>query len=232
MIKRIIDVLLILTAVWVSSCSPNMSRNPVFDYMEPAPVLALEQDTTRVIIRDLFPALAGIDRAEGPGLTVLPSSSWDTVLICLRNDTPCMTVLNVFSERQKASVPVRKMDVLHNLPAGTGPCPRITVFPPTPKEDALCVVKVENAPARLLVFWQNSLVEEVTLRGGENDSYPVVLPGFTALIDRSYLRIYAFNAAGISNDLLIPLDKGRIVTQTVLLNRTDKHSLTNQQTKR
>jgi len=88
-------------------------------------------------------------------------------------------------------------------------------------------VKVENAPARLLVFWQNSLVEEVTLRGGENDSYPVVLPGFTALIDRSYLRIYAFNATGISNDLLIPLDKGRIVTQTVLLNRTDKYPLTN-----
>ncbi len=222
--KHIIGVLLIFSAVWVSSCSPNVSRNPVFDYMDPATVLTLEQDTTRVIISDFFPALSKIDRVEGPGITVLPTSSWDTVMVCLRNDTPGMTTLNVFSERQKASVPIRKMNVIHNLAAGTGPCPRITVVPPTPKEDALCMVKVENAPAYLLVFWQNSLVEEVTLRGGEADSYPVVLPGFTALVDRSYLRVYAFNASGISNDLLIPLDKGRIVMQPDLLRRTDKHT--------
>ncbi|HFX17904.1 MAG TPA: alpha-amlyase, partial [Flavobacteriales bacterium] len=41
---------------------------------------------------------------------------------------------------------------------------------------------------------------------------------------RAYLRVYAYNKFGRSNDLLIPLHKGKIITNTADLNRHDFHT--------
>ena len=41
---------------------------------------------------------------------------------------------------------------------------------------------------------------------------------------RSYVRIYAYNDAGLSNDVLIPLQNGKIITDTQALTRRDFHT--------
>jgi hypothetical protein len=47
---------------------------------------------------------------------------------------------------------------------------------------------------------------------GLRDFSNVVLPGFAALPERSWLRVFGVNQDGHSNDLLVPLEKGRVVT--------------------
>lgn len=207
---------LILTGILaiIQACSPSLARKPVFDVLEPASVLTLEQDTTIVLVRDYFPSLDKIDRTESPHLKVVPYPGQDTVMLILREDTPLMTVLHVFSKGQAGNIPVRKMT------ACTESSPRLAVFPSLPDTDALCTIRLENGPATLYLFWQNSLVQAVRI----TDSYNVLLPGFTALMDRSWIRIYAFNDNGHSNDLLIPLEKGRPVLRQDQISRSDKQA--------
>ena len=207
---------LILTGILVliQACSPTVARKPVFDVLEPASVLTLEQDTTIVLVRDYFPSLDKIDRTESPHLKVVPYHGQDTVMLILREDTPLMTVLHVNSKGQAGDIPVRKITT-HSEKS-----PRLAVFPALPDTDALCTIRLENGPATLYLFWQNSLVQTVRI----TDSYNVLLPGFTALMDRSWIRVYAVNQSGNSNDLLIPLEKGRPVLKQDQIRRSDKQA--------
>ncbi|HOO42928.1 MAG TPA: alpha-amylase family glycosyl hydrolase [Bacteroidales bacterium] len=199
----------------VYGCSPSVSRKPYFDALEPANVLTLEQDTTLVLVRDFFPSADRVEKTDSPHLKVIPHPGYDTVMVVTREDTPLMTVLNVQIEGQTGHIPVRKKVAFSKK------APRLAVFPPLPDTDALFTLKAEDTPATLYVFWQNSLVQTVHI----TDSYNVMLPGFTALQDRSWIRAWAVNDHGISNDLLIPLEKGRPVTRSESLERKDKHTL-------
>lgn len=207
---------LLLTGIFalMQACTPAVSRKPVFDVLEPATVLTLEQDTTIVLVRDHFPSLDRIERTESPQLKVLPYPGQDTVMIVLRDDTPLMTVLNVHVSGQTGNIPVKR-----NMPASEK-APQLAVFPSLPDTDALFSVRVGNGPATLFLYWQNSLVQTVRI----TDCYNVILPGFTALLDRSWIRVYAVNDFGHSNDLLVPLDKGRPVVRKDQVRRSDKHT--------
>jgi len=203
----------LLTVVY--GCSPSVSRKPYFDALEPATVLTLEQDTTLVLVRDFFPSADPVEKTDSPHMKVIPHPGYDTVMVVLRDDTPLMTVLNVHVKGQTGHIPVRK-----KVPVSEK-VPRLAVFPPLPDTDALFTLRAENTPATLYVFWQNSLVQTVHI----TDSYNVMLPGFAALQDRSWIRAWAVNDYGISNDLLIPLEKGRPVIQPERLDSQDKHTL-------
>ncbi len=207
---------LLLTGILVllQACSPSVSRKSVFDVLEPATVLNLEQDTAIVLVRDYFPSIDKVDRTDSPNLKVIPYQGQDTVMIILHEDTPAMTVLNVHTKGQVGNIPVRRMTLQ------TQAAPRLAVFPASPDTDALFTVRIENGPATLYLFWQNSLVQTVRI----TDVYNVLLPGFTALMDRSWVRVYAVNQGGHSNDLLIPLDKGRPVLRQDQITRSDKHA--------
>jgi len=214
MMKSFSCILLTGILVVLQACSPSVSRKPVFDVLEPATVLTLVQDSTIVLIRDHFPSLDKIDRTESPHLKVLPYQGQDTVMIILQEDTPPLTVLSVYANRQTGNIPVKIQ-----WPSSER-SPRLAVFPALPDTDALCTIRLENGPATLILFWQNSLVQTVRI----TDHYNVVLPGFTALMDRSWIRVYAVNQDGHSNDLLIPLEKGRPVIRQEQLTRSDKHT--------
>ena len=210
----------ILVGVWVlmQSCSPSLSRKPFFDTQPPAGVLTLYTDSTVVLAKDYFPSLTRIDKVESPHLKVLPYPNTDTVLVVVQDPAPLMTVLHVHTRRQRGDIPVRIQPSVSGLSART---PRLAVFPSTPNTDALCNVHVEMGPVTLYIFWQNSLVQTVE---GITDAYPILLPGFTALPERSLVRVYAVNEYGHANDLLIPLEKGRVVKDVQKLKRTDKHT--------
>ncbi|MFA7089529.1 MAG: alpha-amylase family glycosyl hydrolase [Bacteroidales bacterium] len=208
-------LILVGLLIIVYGCSPSVSRKPFFDALEPTTILTLEQDTTLILVRDFFPSADLVEKTDSPHLKVIPHPGYDTVMVVLREDTPLMTVLNVQIEGQTGHIPVRK-----KVPVSEK-APRLAVFPPLPDTDALFTLEAENTPATLYVFWQNSLVQTVHI----TDSYNVMLPGFTALQDRSWIRAWAVNDHGISNDLLIPLEKGRPVTSPDKLERKDKHTL-------
>lgn len=78
-------------------------------------------------------------------------------------------------------------------------------------------------PDRLFIFWGNHLIP-VNLENFVDNNYTFTIPEEAKNVERSHIRIYANHKDCISNDLLIPLQNGKVIHQTAQLNRADKHT--------
>ncbi len=67
-----------------------------------------------------------------------------------------------------------------------------------------------NKIEQWLVLWQNQDISEHL-----NKELFVKIPDEASNLDLSYIRVYAYNSRGVSNDLLIPLKKGKVLNQTI-----------------
>jgi cyclomaltodextrinase / maltogenic alpha-amylase / neopullulanase len=70
-------------------------------------------------------------------------------------------------------------------------------------------------------FWQNKRARSVLHR----QSITVEIPSEAAMMERSYIRVSGYNESGISNDLLIPLEKGNVITDASKLSRSDRQTM-------
>jgi glycosidase len=77
-----------------------------------------------------------------------------------------------------------------------------------------------NKPSGLLVFWQNILLEPAYFEIEENE-FDILIPKDAAGMKRSFLRVFAWNEHGFGNDLLIPLENGKVLSSGAQLNRND-----------
>jgi cyclomaltodextrinase / maltogenic alpha-amylase / neopullulanase len=73
---------------------------------------------------------------------------------------------------------------------------------------------------KVFAFWQNRQLETVTGEG----ALVVIVPKEAKEIKRSFIRVSGYNGEGVSNDILIPLENGKIITSSTLLNRFDKEA--------
>lgn len=78
----------------------------------------------------------------------------------------------------------------------------------------------ENGVTEYFVLWENYRLPENMLVLKDN-KLTINLPKQAIEMERSTLRVWAFNENGSSNDLLIPLLKGKVPTQTSQLKRDD-----------
>ncbi|NCP06186.1 MAG: alpha-amylase [Flavobacteriales bacterium] len=74
---------------------------------------------------------------------------------------------------------------------------------------------------KIMVYLDNRLLPKENI-SNMGEVFRVSLPKIET--KRSHIRVYTSNEFGTSNDLLIPLEKGQIITDTSLLNRTDFHT--------
>ncbi len=81
----------------------------------------------------------------------------------------------------------------------------------------------QNEVNEVFVFWQNYRLPTnfVKIKTGE---ICVKIPKEASETDRSFIRVWASNTYGVSNDVLIPLHKGEVLTQSSQIKRTDKHA--------
>jgi glycosidase len=84
-------------------------------------------------------------------------------------------------------------------------------------------VKWTQKPSAFFVFWQNIRLDESYLEF-EEDELGIVIPNEAESFDRSYIRIYAYNQDGLSNELLVPLEKRKVVLKPEQINRSDKEA--------
>jgi cyclomaltodextrinase / maltogenic alpha-amylase / neopullulanase len=81
-------------------------------------------------------------------------------------------------------------------------------------------VKWTQKPSAFFVFWQNIILDNSYLEI-EDDELGITIPKEAAGFERSYIRVYSCNNNGSSNELLIPLEKGKVVLKADQLNRND-----------
>ena len=71
------------------------------------------------------------------------------------------------------------------------------------------------------VYWENHRINaEIDF----DNKISVSIPEHAKTIKRSHIRVWAFNANGVTNDLLIPLENGQALTDVSKLERTDKQN--------
>lgn len=83
----------------------------------------------------------------------------------------------------------------------------------------------QNPVEEWLVYIQNQLLSQRNII----QSGPVtgiVIPEEAHKLKRSELRVWAINKYGVSNDIFVPLDKGKVIEKASLLNRFDKRAST------
>jgi glycosidase len=81
-------------------------------------------------------------------------------------------------------------------------------------------IAVEKEAQRVVALWQNA---ELPIAYDDN-TIQITIPQQAQNIKRSFIRVWASNEFGYSNDVLIPLEKGEIITSTASLSRHDKHA--------
>ncbi|MFH1936265.1 MAG: alpha-amylase family glycosyl hydrolase, partial [Bacteroidota bacterium] len=76
----------------------------------------------------------------------------------------------------------------------------------------------------VIVFWQNHRLPETSLER-DNSSLIIQLPRAASSFERSYIRVWGSTQTDVSNDLLIPLKRGTVITRPDELSRNDKETL-------
>ncbi len=86
------------------------------------------------------------------------------------------------------------------------------------------IIAVHNPADQVYVFWQNYLLPNNLFVKNDGNQLMINLPKEATQLERSFLRIYTANEFGISNDLLIPLQNGKVLSNTNDITRFDKHA--------
>ncbi len=81
----------------------------------------------------------------------------------------------------------------------------------------------ENEVCCVYAYWQNYLLSDEFVSLCDK-GISVRIPREANELERSYLRIWAVNKYGVSNDVLVPLANGEVLTNTDLLTRFDKQA--------
>jgi glycosidase len=84
-------------------------------------------------------------------------------------------------------------------------------------------LQLRNKVTGVFVYWQNHRLPDSFIRI-ENNRIVFDIPAEALLRTRSYLRVWAMNDYGVSNDVLVPLHEGAVLKDSRKLTRHDHHA--------
>ena len=94
----------------------------------------------------------------------------------------------------------------------------------TEKSDGQSIlIKSFNKPDAIFALWQNQLLP---FKQGNDGAISLEIPKEAKQVGRSIIRVYSYNGVGLSNDLLIPLEKGHVLANAKDIKREDKEAMT------
>lgn len=193
--------------VLAASCSYRVARNPFFDEeSEPAMPCIVSSDTTLVIVRDFFPKIGKVESLTCDDYSVVPLSKtcMDTVLVAVRPDSRYISTLNVTSGGERGVI-VLKQETQRS--AGT---PIVSAVG-SGMGGREFTVEVKNTPASYLILWQNTLLDRNCLSYRKDGVFTIHVPFNAMEMERSYIRIYSHNAAGAGSEVIVPVQRGRVM---------------------
>ncbi len=86
------------------------------------------------------------------------------------------------------------------------------------------MIGVRNKIDSVFIYWENHLLGK-DFWSLDSAGITVNIPRKAREFDRSYIRAWAYNKAGISNEILVPLQNGKVLSDPVKLSRTDRESM-------
>ena len=72
----------------------------------------------------------------------------------------------------------------------------------------------------IIAFWDNFLIPTKIIE----NKIQITIPNIAKSKERSFIRVWACNENGYSNDILVPLNYGKVISDISEIKRTDKHA--------
>ena len=193
-----------------SASTPQDSK--LFGIAKP---IVLTEDTTRLLLSDFFTEGLKIDSivADHAIKTSLLGNS--LFLVADLNTLEKLSNIVIFAEGLPYSILVKnvarfKESTFHKKQ----PTIRASSYSKTELIIRSDVVK------NLYAYWNNFRVEAKA----DGDSFRILIPPFAKYEKRSYIRVYGYTDTDFSNDILIPLNKGKVVVSTKKITSNDWQS--------
>lgn len=81
----------------------------------------------------------------------------------------------------------------------------------------------KNKVSEVFAYWQNYRLTADFIKVN-NSGISINIPAEAKKTERSFIRVWASNEFGVSNDVLIPLRNGKVLADSKLITRNDKHA--------
>jgi len=194
-----------------------VEENPIFDNGKLAIPCVITSDTTKIILKDYFPYLEKKIKVKTTGINLIKTSKTnnDTLLLVKKANQKRITTIDIYSNLEKGTL------LIENRNKQIDSLAPFLITSSSLENGTLISVEVKNAPATYFVFWQNTLLDSRYLSYKSEGSFQIELPQNAKKFKRSYIRVFAYNSQGISNDLLIPLSYRQVISDPNKLNRKD-----------
>jgi len=82
---------------------------------------------------------------------------------------------------------------------------------------------VQNKVNEVFAYWQNYRLPLTFVKTNPGE-LEIRIPLEAEKSDRSFIRVWASNSYGVSNDILVPLQHGKVIDKASEINRSDKYS--------
>jgi glycosidase len=91
-------------------------------------------------------------------------------------------------------------------------------------EESKLRIGVKNRVKEYFVLWQNYELGDKFVKT-DSTGLNITIPQKSKQFEKSFLRIYAVNATGSSNEILVPLRNGKVILDPAELTRNDKEAM-------
>lgn len=200
----------VVLAILLSACTKQVEQSEIAALAQTAPIkpIHLTEAVTDVVLTDYVPTLSKYDVAYFNGEEVIGTA--EELQLPASDALSCLTLQQDIDILSIAALP--KKEHKQGLFAVDGNANTIRFA-------------IDNAigDVSLLIFWQNTFLAAPDLTQAEDGVYTLTIPQFSKR-GRSFLRIYACDERYLYNDILIPLENMRPLTDTKQLNRHDNEA--------
>ena len=204
--------LMSLAVLFFVQCSPVAAEFKLGDASTVIP-MTIKQGTTTHFMTDYYPQWEGADNVttNDARLTLTAKDdAWQEFEITTEAEA-IATTIDVWHGDEKLSVVVLggKRDTADSYMSSVAADGNtITIAATQPVKEAVAM-------------WQNNVINNVKIEGS---SLSVEIPAVAKKFDRSMIRVFAVSETGRFNDILLPLEKGVVVTDAEQIRRKDFHS--------
>lgn len=204
--------ILSLAALLLVQCAPTAAEFKLGDASTVIP-MTIKTGATSHYMTDYYPQWEGADNVtcNDSRLTlVAKDDAWREFEISTEADALVSTV-EVWHGDQKLSIVVLGgvRDTADSYMSSTSAA------------DGVITIEATQPVKEAVAMWQNNRIEDVTVEGNK---ITVAIPAVAKKFDRSMIRVFAASETGRFNDILLPLEKGVVVTDAEQIRRKDFHS--------
>ncbi|MFZ4564452.1 MAG: glycogen-binding domain-containing protein [Bacteroidales bacterium] len=86
------------------------------------------------------------------------------------------------------------------------------------------VIGLKNKADSIFVFWENYSLDKKFWKT-DSSGITIDIPKKARESERSFIRVWAMNKVGISNEILVPLQDGKVLTDPQKLTRSDREAM-------